>query len=160
MRDFFSGVRVVYGPTPQKSAPLKGIDGSTATTEEDIRQCWRTYFSDLLNVPSTASQDALNAVPQLAAKPHLETLHELKRAIAQLKDDKSPGPDNIPAEVFKYGGDKVQSNLYQIVVEIWKSGDTQETRNSIIIPIFAEFASFSSVHTCHRHNSHEQEIGG
>ena len=41
-------------------------------------------------------------------------MDEMARAIAGLKDGKTPGGDGIPAEVWKHGGDNLFSRLHQL----------------------------------------------
>ena len=40
-------------------------------------------------------------------------MDEMARAIAGLKDGKTPGGDGIPAEVWKHGGDNLLSRLHR-----------------------------------------------
>jgi hypothetical protein len=40
-------------------------------------------------------------------------------AIKELKNDKTSGPDGLPAHVFKYGGDILNKYLYKLICEIW-----------------------------------------
>ena len=49
------------------------------------------------------------------------TLQELKTAVESLKCGKSPGPDRIPAEVFKHGGEDLLNRLADFFPEMLES---------------------------------------
>lgn len=50
------------------------------------------------------------------------TLKEVKKQIRRLKDDKSSGSDNIPAELIKQGGQAVLRAIHKIIRRVhgWK----------------------------------------
>ena len=55
---------------------------------------WSEHFQKLLNVPGDIDHEALENIPQCITKTSLEeipTMDEMVRAIARLKDDKTPG---------------------------------------------------------------------
>ena len=47
------------------------------------------------------------------------TREEVEMAVQKLKKHKDPGTDNIPAELFKYGGDELLTHLHSIIREVW-----------------------------------------
>jgi len=57
-------------------------------------------------------------------------------AIQKLKNYKAPGTDNIPAELFIYGGNELVKHLHNIIKDIWqKEKMPTEWNVSIICPI-------------------------
>jgi hypothetical protein len=44
---------------------------------------------------------------------------EVEIAIAKLKMYKSPGSDQIPAELIQAGGENMRSKIYKLVNSIW-----------------------------------------
>ena len=48
--------------------------------------------------------------------------YEVHTAIKGLKNNKSAGPDNLPAEVLKYGGYCLLRRLHHFIVTAWSSG--------------------------------------
>ena len=44
-------------------------------------------------------------------------MDEMARAVASLKDDKAPGGDGIPAEVWKHGGNNLINRLHQLITK-------------------------------------------
>ena len=62
---------------------------------------------------------------------------EMARAIAGMKDDKAPGGDIIPAEVWKHGGDDLFSRLHQLITNFWKVDSVpQSWKDASIVTIF------------------------
>ena len=66
----------------------------------------------------------------------LPTIEEVEMAVPKLKKHKAPGTDNIPAELFKYGGNEIIKHLHTIIKEIWSTEKMPTDWNlSIICPI-------------------------
>jgi len=60
----------------------------------------------------------LDLIPQLPIIPQLDhppAFFEVEVAIKRLKNNKSAGPDGIPAEVFKHGGHHLTHRLHQFI---------------------------------------------
>ena len=61
---------------------------------------------------------------------------EVELAIEKLKIHKSPGIDQIPAELIKAGGGTIRCAIYKLIIAIWnKEGLPGEWKESIIVPI-------------------------
>lgn len=66
----------------------------------------------------------MDLVPQHPTKYDMDMLpsfEETLKAIKQLKNHKSAGPDGIPKELFKYGGIMIHIQLHHIILTIWES---------------------------------------
>lgn len=140
MREFFRATKEIYGPTPTSSAPLKSEDESrTLVTAEEIKERWAEHFSTLLNRPSTADEEALNQIPQYPTRTCMDqppSLDETIKAIKQLRNNKATGPDNIPAEIYKYGGQTVQANVHNLLLRIWETATIpSDLKDCIIVTI-------------------------
>ena len=75
---------------------------------------WREYFSELLNRPTTATEEALATIEQHPTQEDIAnppTLEEIVAAIKSTKSGKTPGLDGLPAEIYKYGGEPFSSAL-------------------------------------------------
>ena len=62
-------------------------------------------------------------------RPHIQapdieveepTLVDVRRAIKALKNHKTPGLDNIPAALLKYGGEALKYEVWEIIQIIWR----------------------------------------
>ena len=67
----------------------------------------------------------------------IPTLEEVQGAIKQLKNNKSPGCDGIPAELIKYGGIALAREIYRLILIIW-----DEER----MPSMWELADMTTIH--------------
>ena len=57
-------------------------------------------------------------------------------AINKLKSHKSPGTDQIPAEIIKAGGRTICFEIHKFIISIWKKEKLpEEWKESIIVPI-------------------------
>jgi hypothetical protein len=61
---------------------------------------------------------------------------EVKIAIAKLKKYKSPGSDQIPAELIQAEGEILLSAIHKLITSIWNKEDLPyQWKESIIVPI-------------------------
>jgi hypothetical protein len=61
---------------------------------------------------------------------------EVELAIEKLKSHKSPGIDQIPAELIKAGGRKILCAIHILIIAIWNKEELpEEWKESIIVPI-------------------------
>ena len=66
--------------------------------------------------------EELPQLPPVLELDDLPTLQDVKTAVESLKCGKAPGPDGIPAEVFKHGGEDLLHRLSSLVQRCWRSG--------------------------------------
>ena len=61
---------------------------------------------------------------------------EVELAIEKLKSHKSPGIDQIPAELIKAGGSTIRCAIHKLIIAIWNKEELSgEWKESIIVPI-------------------------
>ena len=95
----------------------------------------RNYFSQILNVHgiSDVRQAEIHTAEPLVPEP---SALENELAIEKLKIHKSPGIDQIPAELIKAGGSTILFAIHKLIIAIWnKEKLPGEWRESIILPI-------------------------
>nr|XP_014354063.1 PREDICTED: RNA-directed DNA polymerase from mobile element jockey-like [Latimeria chalumnae] len=141
MRSFFSATKAVYRPSSHGPTPLRSEDGSTLLKDiESIKIRWKEHYQKLLNLESTVTDDTIESIPQYPVREALAsppTFEEVCEAIRQMKNNKAPGPDGIPAEVFKVGGETMTNKLYTLLLKIWNTEEIPaDLRNANIITIF------------------------
>ena len=96
---------------------------------------WGKYFSQLFNVHGVKDvrQAEINTAEPLVPEP---SAAEFELAIGKLKSHKSPGIDQIPAELFKAGGRTICLEIHKLITSIWKKEKLpEEWKKSIMIPI-------------------------
>ena len=110
---------------------------------------WRTFslFSKLYNflakLDNSKKQPAIvlsrnlnfrQPVSREQEPPPLRS--EVARAIHRTASRKATGPDEVPAELFKAGGDTVLDRMHRICVAIWETGERpEEWTFSTFIPL-------------------------
>jgi hypothetical protein len=62
---------------------------------------------------------------------------EVEMAIEKLKRHKSPGIDQIPAELIKAGGRIIRSEIHKLIIFVWNKEEwPEEWKESVIVPIY------------------------
>ena len=90
---FFSGLKSVYGPSSSTMTPVPADDGILLIDKGQILERCTAHFSQLLNIPSTIDEQALQNMPQRSLIPTLDespTREETVKAINQLQTGKAP----------------------------------------------------------------------
>ena len=125
-RLFFSGLRAVYGPPTSAVTPIRASDGTLLTKKAHILERWTAHFSQLLNKTSSVEDQAIQ---DTLHRPLIHTLDgpptkaETVKAIEQLQTGKATGPDGIPSEIFKVGGEALTEQLVSLFQLFWERGD-------------------------------------
>lgn len=108
----------------------KDRDSKLITSKEEVLRRWAEHFKSLLN--PVENSDGSNAVGERGEYGEEEetgekeegktppTILETKQAIMKLANNKSPGTDNLPAEIFKIGEENLVQFFHKLIVEIWK----------------------------------------
>jgi hypothetical protein len=61
---------------------------------------------------------------------------EFEVAIGKLKSYKSPGVDQIPAELIQAGGDELRSEIHKLIRLIWNKEELpHQWKESIVVPM-------------------------
>jgi hypothetical protein len=62
---------------------------------------------------------------------------EVEVAIAKLERYKSPGTDQMPAELIQAGGETLRSEVQKLINSIWNKEELPEQwRDSVILPVY------------------------
>jgi hypothetical protein len=98
-------------------------EGNILCDRTRVLQRWVEYFDELLNEGSNEASD--NQQQVLTAEPYIEepTYQETVDAILKLKNNKAPGLDGLPAELFKYGGPDLWNEIHKLIIDIWSRED-------------------------------------
>ncbi|XP_049946562.1 uncharacterized protein LOC126440162, partial [Schistocerca serialis cubense] len=122
---FFESLKTIFGPRVGKIAPVYNKDKSCRLTQQsDILSRWAEHFNDVLNpdhqttdIPYIEALEDLPVEEQLADAP---SYNEFISALAKLKNDKTAGLDNLPSELYKYGGPNIKKPLFALILRIWE----------------------------------------
>ena len=140
-KKFYNAIKAVYGPQTSGTSPILSADGSTLFTEkEEILDRWSEHFQNVLNRPSNINEEAIDRLPQVELNTSLSdppTLEETAEAISLLSNGKAPGPDAIPAEVYKAGGHILVEKLTELFKSMWEQESVpQEFKDASIIHLY------------------------
>ena len=114
---------------------VKDEKGDLVADSHGIVARWRNYFSQLFNVHAVrdVGQTEIHTAEPLVPEP---SASEVELAIDKLKSHKSPGIDQIPAELIKAGGRTIYLKIHKLIISIWKKEKLPEQwKKSIIVPI-------------------------
>jgi hypothetical protein len=104
----------------------------------NILNRWKNYFSQLLNVYNVSDVRQIDVHTAEALVPGPSCL-EVETAIANLKKYKSPGSDQIPAELIQAGGKILLSAIHKLVNFVWYNEELPDQwKESIIILVHKE----------------------
>ena len=114
---------------------MKDEKGDLVADSHSIVARLRNYFPQLFNVHGVKDvrQAEIHRAEPLVHEP---SAAEVELAIDKLKNHKSPGIDQIPAELIKAGGRTICLEIHKFITSIWKKEKLpEEWKESIIIPI-------------------------
>jgi len=96
---------------------VKDKKGDLVADSHSIMTKWRNYFSQLLNVHGAKDvrQAEIHTAEPLVPGP---SAFEVELAIEKLKSHKSPGIDQIPAELIKAGGRTIRCAIHKLIISI------------------------------------------
>jgi len=135
IRDLDRGINDFKKGYQPKCNTVKDEKGDLVADSHGIVARWRNYFSQLFNVHGVkdVGQAKIHTAEPLVPKP---SASEVELAIDKLKSHKSPGIDQIPAQLIKAGGRRICLEIHKLIISIWKKEKLpEEWKESIIIPI-------------------------
>ncbi|XP_034071876.1 LOW QUALITY PROTEIN: uncharacterized protein LOC117545945 [Gymnodraco acuticeps] len=141
MHNFYNVVKKIYGPISRCITPLKTADGLTVLKDQhSILLRWAEHFGTLLNQDSDADPTVLDDLPTLPPMHNIDqppTLLEVLSAIRSLKNNKSPGNDNIPAELLKQVGYLCTRALHKYITKVWADENVpQQWKDANVVAIY------------------------
>jgi hypothetical protein len=84
------------------------------------------------NVSDVRQIEIHTAEPLVSSPSHLE----VEISIAKLKKHKSPGSDQIPAEMYQAGGETLVSVIHKLITSTWNKEELPDQwKESIIVPM-------------------------
>ena len=129
---FYSSLREVYGLPQRCAAPIRNLQGEVLTDNEAIHKRWADYFKQLLN--KSSSFDPYVTEEILLTSLHLElvdspTENEQRESMDQLQSCKPAGPEDIPPEVCKAGGQMLIQKFTEFLCTCWEDGCLSQDLN-------------------------------
>jgi len=116
-KEVYKGVKNLTTKFQPTTDTIKDKDNVILCDRDHVKARWKEYCSNLykknenLPMPNTNWQFTYEPPP---------LLEEIKEAIKDLKIGKSPGNDQVTAEMIKYGGEKVAIFYHSLCKKIWQ----------------------------------------
>ena len=121
IKALYDNIRVLTNKFKKSSRPVKDKLGNTLKTAEEQMKRWVEHFKEVLNQPPPPHDANIQpAAAELPINCNRPSKAEISKAINTLKNNKSPGPDNIPAEVLKADLETSTQMLYELLGKIWE----------------------------------------
>ena len=103
---------------------MRDRKGNTIPGLEQQKRRWAEHFEDPLNRPSPSNPANIQpANCDLPIDCDVPSKEEMYKAIEQLRNAKSAGPDTIPAQALKVDEVTTVEMLYPLFQNIWKEED-------------------------------------
>ena len=130
----YQTVKVLTNTKQRRVSVIQDKTGKCLTEEHEVLTRFTEYCSDLNNHENNGDTMILNSPYDINDDKSPILREEVEAAVKYLKGGKSPGDDNIPAELIKNGGEAMISALTIICNNIWETGEwpTPWTKSMII----------------------------
>jgi hypothetical protein len=112
---------------------IKDESGNLLEDPQKVLNRWKKFFNQVLNVRGVhdVRQMDIHTAEPLVPEPSLVVM---EIAIGKLKSYKSPGTDQIPAELIKAGGETLYSEINRLICSMWNKEELpQQWKESIIV---------------------------
>ncbi|XP_075150947.1 uncharacterized protein LOC142225056 [Haematobia irritans] len=107
MRKVYASTKKIGGNNIRNTAIIKDSDGNILTSPMSQLSRWREYYIEQQRTLDSSTWQHQNEILDISIEP--PTTAEIETALLQLKNGKSAGPDDIPAELLKYGWSSLKS---------------------------------------------------
>ena len=136
-RSMFEEIKSMIQSFKPRLGVIKDETGMTLTESDDILERWKQYCESMFKKEETEEVDMDEGRERTEPEDELEPLRsEVEWAIKSLKDGKSPGTDNITAELIRASGEAGVDIYHTLCKKIWKSGTWPiDWKRAILIPI-------------------------
>ena len=129
-RMMFKVVKKLTQKFKPKMFVIKDLDGKPLTHPNEIASRWRQYCEEMYDDEEFISKIEV----QEKEPPPLRS--EVARALGRMKPNKAPGPDEVPSELFKAGGDVVLDKLHKLILSVWENGEwPEEWTQTTFVPL-------------------------
>ncbi|CAH2100131.1 unnamed protein product [Euphydryas editha] len=124
-----------------RTTACRSRNGKLLNDKDEIVERWAEYFRELLN-SSVQTRPLSVPVPEVLLNNQqtdeslYPTMEDTIRAIRFIRNNRSPGMDNIQGELMKYAGTGFEKEFHHLVLQIWNDEKMPDDWNtSVICPL-------------------------
>jgi hypothetical protein len=132
IRDLYRGINEFKEGYQPRINIIKDENGNLLADPRNVLNRWKNFFNQVLNVHAVYDirQMDIHTAEPLIPEP---VFVEVEIAIGKLKSYKSPGTDQIPAELIKTGGETLCSEIHRLICSMWNKEELpQQWKESIL----------------------------
>jgi hypothetical protein len=136
IRDLYRGINEFKKGYQPRTKMVKAENGDLLADSHSILNRWKNYFCQILNVRvvNDVRQTEIHTAELLVPEP---CSSEVEIVIENLKSYKSPGIDQIPAELIQAVGNTLRFDIHKLINFIWNKEELPEQwKESIIVPVY------------------------
>jgi hypothetical protein len=136
IRDLYKSINEFKKRYQSRINIIKDENGNLVADPQNVLNRLKNFFNQVLTVNGVhyVRQMDIHMVEPSVPEP---SLVKVESAIGKLKSYKSPGTDQIPAELIKAGGEILYTEIHRLICSIWNKEELpQQWKESIIIPIY------------------------
>ena len=123
-RDLYRAVKNITRRFNPRLEVVKDDSNNVLTDGSDVLNRWKEYCEKLYEHPNRDSECPIEINSMTYEPPPL--FAEVEKALYSLKNNKSPGYDDIPAELLKIPGESAVKVMYKLCIKIWKQCEWPE----------------------------------
>ena len=143
MRTLYRLTKTLCNEKAKRTFAIRDKNGNTISGKEEILARWTEHFEEVLDRgeppnPVTEEEDNGFDFSDVISEIGTEepTKEEVKSAIRDLKNGKTPGIDSITAEMLKAGGEFSINKVHQLLQNIWRQEELpSKWKQGIIIKL-------------------------
>jgi hypothetical protein len=135
IRDLYRGINEFEKGYPSRTNLVMDETGDLPADPHKILNRWKNYFCQLLNVHGAEAvrQTEIYTAEPFVPKP---SGSEVEVAIGKLKRYKSPGVDQIPAQLIQTGRETLHSEIHKFIKLIWNKEELpHQWKELTVVPI-------------------------
>jgi hypothetical protein len=119
IRQFYQNTNSIQKRFKPNSLLCKDKQGNIIAETADTLERWEQHFEEVLNPNNVHLENHIHPSEVFEESVKLDRDEmDIALAIKELKNYKALGPDGLPTELFKYGGDILNKYLYKLISEI------------------------------------------
>lgn len=147
-REVYKMIRNINRKWQPKQTAIKDDNNKIVVNKKEVLQRWTRYCNDLYNeqLDPKVAEMLIQELKDISP-PNIENESdilrvEVERAVRRLKNNKSPGIDEITGEMIKQGGECLVNEIHQLCNLVWKEGKVpKDWARSVLVVIHKKGSS-------------------